>query len=186
MRRSITSPPSARDVDLAFPLVHVDANMVHGWPLPSAALTARCSCGATYATTSSERPAASSHLRSSGGSSCHSSFRRRSPYGCSRSTAASGGRARVASIRRRRALHETGDVAIFRSDQLAASTLQASSLARRLSSSRCAWSPKRQVVVPWASALPRGLRGKDRHLGRAFSAAARRTLNVRGGPFRDG
>src|SRR4029077_16951443 len=34
------------DVDLAFLLVHVDANMVHGWPLPSAALTARCSCGA--------------------------------------------------------------------------------------------------------------------------------------------
>src|SRR5206468_4713834 len=33
------------DVDLAFPLVHVDANMVHGWPLPSAALTAGCSCG---------------------------------------------------------------------------------------------------------------------------------------------
>src|SRR6266852_4118336 len=30
----------------------------------SAALTAGCSCGATYATTSSERPAASSHLRS--------------------------------------------------------------------------------------------------------------------------
>ena len=23
-----------QDVDLAFPLVHVDANMVHGWPLP--------------------------------------------------------------------------------------------------------------------------------------------------------
>ena len=22
------------DVDLAFPVVHVDANMVHGWPLP--------------------------------------------------------------------------------------------------------------------------------------------------------
>src|SRR5712691_11753930 len=41
------------DVDLAFPLVDIDANMVHGWPLPSAALTARCSCGAAYATTSS-------------------------------------------------------------------------------------------------------------------------------------
>src|SRR2546425_11318136 len=27
------------DVDLAFPLVHVDANMVHGWPLLSAALS---------------------------------------------------------------------------------------------------------------------------------------------------
>src|SRR6185503_719604 len=40
------------NVDLAFPLVHVDANMVHGWPLLSAALTARCSCGAAYATTS--------------------------------------------------------------------------------------------------------------------------------------
>jgi hypothetical protein len=24
-----------KDVDLAFPLVHVDATMVHGWPLPS-------------------------------------------------------------------------------------------------------------------------------------------------------
>jgi hypothetical protein len=34
------------DVDLAFPLGHVDANMVHGWPLSSAALTAGCSCGA--------------------------------------------------------------------------------------------------------------------------------------------
>src|SRR5215831_8201433 len=34
------------DVDLAFPLVDIDANMVHGWPLPSAALTARCPCGA--------------------------------------------------------------------------------------------------------------------------------------------
>jgi hypothetical protein len=39
------------DVDLAFPLVHVDANMVHGWPLLTAALTAMCSCGAAYATT---------------------------------------------------------------------------------------------------------------------------------------
>jgi len=27
------------NVDLAFPLVHVDANMVHGWPLLTAALT---------------------------------------------------------------------------------------------------------------------------------------------------
>src|SRR5262247_155466 len=52
------------DVDLTFPLVHVDANMVHGWPLLSAALTARCSCGAAYATTLSERPVASSDLRS--------------------------------------------------------------------------------------------------------------------------
>jgi hypothetical protein len=34
------------DVDLAFPLVDVDATMVNGWPLPSAALTAECSCGA--------------------------------------------------------------------------------------------------------------------------------------------
>src|SRR5712691_3079753 len=57
------------EVDLAFPLVDIDANMVHGWPLPSAALTAACSCGAAYATTSSGRPAASSHLssRSDGG-----------------------------------------------------------------------------------------------------------------------
>src|SRR5499426_4222608 len=52
------------DVDLPFPLVHVDANMVHGWPLLSAALTAMSSCGAAYATTLSERPAASSDLRS--------------------------------------------------------------------------------------------------------------------------
>ena len=52
--------PIGEDEDLAIPLVYVDANMVHGWPLPSAALTARCSCGAAYATTSSERPAASS------------------------------------------------------------------------------------------------------------------------------
>ena len=51
--------PFGEDKDLAVPLVHVDANMVHGWPLLSAALTAMCSCGA-YATTSSERPAASS------------------------------------------------------------------------------------------------------------------------------
>src|SRR5580765_4577216 len=49
------------DVNLAFPLVHVDANMVHGWPLSSLRrLTAMGSCGAAYATTSSERPAASS------------------------------------------------------------------------------------------------------------------------------
>jgi len=26
--------PIRKDVDLAVPLVHVDANMVHGWPLP--------------------------------------------------------------------------------------------------------------------------------------------------------
>src|SRR5262245_28235940 len=38
--------PLGEDVDLAFPLVDVNANMVHGWPLPSAALTAECSCGA--------------------------------------------------------------------------------------------------------------------------------------------
>jgi hypothetical protein len=37
--------------------VHVDANLVHGWPLLSAALTAGHSCGAAYATTSSGRPA---------------------------------------------------------------------------------------------------------------------------------
>ena len=40
----------------------IDANMIHGWPPLSAALTAGCSCGAAYATTSSGRPAASSHL----------------------------------------------------------------------------------------------------------------------------
>src|SRR4029453_4206328 len=56
--------PFPEDANRAFPLVHVDANMVHGWPLPFAALTAGCSCGAMYATTSSERPAASSHLPS--------------------------------------------------------------------------------------------------------------------------
>ena len=33
------------DVDLAFPFVHVDANMVHGWPLLSAALTAMALVG---------------------------------------------------------------------------------------------------------------------------------------------
>src|SRR5207245_11546804 len=32
--------PLGQDTDLTFPLVHVDANMVHGWPLLSAALTA--------------------------------------------------------------------------------------------------------------------------------------------------
>jgi len=36
--------------------------MVHGWPLLFAALTACCSWGAADATTSSERPAASSLL----------------------------------------------------------------------------------------------------------------------------
>ena len=51
------------DVDLAFPLVHVDANMVHGWPLLSAALTARCSCGAAYATTSKREASRFLHLR---------------------------------------------------------------------------------------------------------------------------
>ena len=35
-----------RDVDHAFPLVHVNAHLVHGWPLPSAELTAGCSCAA--------------------------------------------------------------------------------------------------------------------------------------------
>lgn len=41
-----------------FPLVHVDANMVHSWLASlSAALTAGCSCGAAYATTLSGRPA---------------------------------------------------------------------------------------------------------------------------------
>jgi len=55
--------PVGKDVDLTLPLVHVDAVMIHGWPLSSAALTAGCSCG-RYATTSSKRPAVSSHLRS--------------------------------------------------------------------------------------------------------------------------
>ena len=48
------------DVDLAVPLVHVDANMVHGWPLLFAALTAMCSCGAACATTSKREATASS------------------------------------------------------------------------------------------------------------------------------
>jgi hypothetical protein len=34
MRCSTISPSLGEDVDLAVPLVHVDANMVHGWPLP--------------------------------------------------------------------------------------------------------------------------------------------------------
>jgi len=34
------------DTDLTVPLVDVDANMLHGWPLLSAALTAGNSCGA--------------------------------------------------------------------------------------------------------------------------------------------
>ena len=43
----------AQDAELAFLLVHVDANMVHGWP-PSACGVDRGSlCGAAYATTSS-------------------------------------------------------------------------------------------------------------------------------------
>jgi hypothetical protein len=33
------------DVNLAFPLVHVDANMVHGWPLLSAPLERGLSVG---------------------------------------------------------------------------------------------------------------------------------------------
>src|SRR6185503_19694706 len=33
------------DADLAFPLVHVDANMAHGWPLLTAALTAMALVG---------------------------------------------------------------------------------------------------------------------------------------------
>src|SRR5262245_13018827 len=51
--------PFGEDVNLAFPLVHVDANMVHSWLASSrsAALTAGYSCGAIYATTSSGRPA---------------------------------------------------------------------------------------------------------------------------------
>jgi hypothetical protein len=51
--------PLGEDVNLAFPLVHVDANMIHSWLASSrsAALTAECACGAVYATTSSRRPA---------------------------------------------------------------------------------------------------------------------------------
>ena len=50
--------PLSQHANLTFLLVDVDANMVHGWPLLSAALTACNCCGAVYATTSSERPAA--------------------------------------------------------------------------------------------------------------------------------
>ena len=52
-------PPLPEGVDVDYPLVDVNANMVHGWPLLSAAMTACSSCGAVYATTLSERPAAS-------------------------------------------------------------------------------------------------------------------------------
>jgi hypothetical protein len=38
------------DVDLAFPLVHVDANMVHGWPSPFCGVDRGVLCGAIYAT----------------------------------------------------------------------------------------------------------------------------------------
>ena len=51
------------DVDLAFPLVHVDANMVHGWPLPLCGVDRGCSCGAAYATTSSGEASRFIHLR---------------------------------------------------------------------------------------------------------------------------
>jgi len=44
-------PGFGEDVDLAFPLVHVDANMVHGWPLLSCGVDRGCSCGAVSATT---------------------------------------------------------------------------------------------------------------------------------------
>jgi hypothetical protein len=44
--------PLSQDTDLTFLLVEVDANMVHGWPLLSAALTASVPCGAAYTTTS--------------------------------------------------------------------------------------------------------------------------------------
>jgi hypothetical protein len=56
--RPRSGPPLRQDANLTFPLVDVDATMVHGWPLLSAALTACNPSGATYATTSSERPAA--------------------------------------------------------------------------------------------------------------------------------
>jgi hypothetical protein len=53
-----------KDTDLAFLLVHVDANIVHGWPLLGAPLSAFSRCGALYATTLSGGSAASSDLRS--------------------------------------------------------------------------------------------------------------------------
>jgi len=45
------------DVDLTFLLVHVDANMVHGWPLPSAALTAGALVGQCMPPRQAGRPA---------------------------------------------------------------------------------------------------------------------------------
>ena len=69
------SVPEER-IDLAIPPMHVDCTSMPIWSMAglslSAALTARWFCGAVYATTSSERPAASSHLRS------HPSFSARS------------------------------------------------------------------------------------------------------------
>ena len=53
------APPLGQKTDLAFLLVDVDANMIHGWFLRPAASTASSSCGAAFATTSSGRPAAS-------------------------------------------------------------------------------------------------------------------------------
>ena len=44
--------PVGEDVDLAFSLVHVDANMVHSWlASPVCGVDRGCSCGAVYATT---------------------------------------------------------------------------------------------------------------------------------------
>jgi hypothetical protein len=40
IRRSISYAPFGHETDLAFPLVDVDANMIHGWPLLTAAMTA--------------------------------------------------------------------------------------------------------------------------------------------------
>ena len=62
VRCSISSPPPSQDTHLAFLLVDVDAKMVHGRLVLSAALAASVPCGAAYATTSSGRPAASSYL----------------------------------------------------------------------------------------------------------------------------
>src|SRR5262249_49635063 len=58
---------SAQDADLTFHLVHVDANLIHGWP-PSACGVDRGSlCGAAYATTLSWGSATSADLRSAAG-----------------------------------------------------------------------------------------------------------------------
>ena len=45
MRHSLNSPASREEADLAFLLVQVDANIVHGWPPPRAPVSACLSVG---------------------------------------------------------------------------------------------------------------------------------------------